>query len=61
MLTLSTAAALQAVDHGDNGLCQVDEGQAGDGVGVGGYGCALAAVVADALHQWQLCQQMDGC
>ena len=46
-----------AVDDGDDGLGEIDEGQTGGGVAAKGCGGACVAVVADALYERDLCQQ----
>ena len=45
-----------AVDDGDDGLCQIDEGQAGGGVATEGGGGACITIVADALYERDLSQ-----
>ena len=46
-----------AVDNGDNGLGEVDEGEAGGGVARKGGGGACVAIVADALNEGDLGEQ----
>ena len=46
-----------AVDNGDNGLGEVDEGEAGGRVAREGCGGACIAIVADALNEGDLGEQ----
>ena len=51
------ALFVAAVDDGDDGLGEIDEGQTGGGVAAKGCGGACVAVVADALYERNLRQQ----